>query len=90
MDLARCINFCLKGTFNRLIEAHLNNFDKIYSIELKLILLSHAAERFILEPIVDVIYVDSRIEIKKVTKESKQPALLWLEDHYSTGLSYAN
>lgn len=73
------------GTYyGDMIEAQLNYFDKIYSIELSPTLFSYAAERFRLKPNVEVIQGDSGIEIKKIMKDLKQPALFWLDGHYSS------
>jgi hypothetical protein len=74
------------GTYyGDMVEAQRNNFEKIYSIELSPILFSYVAERFKSKANIELIQGDSGIEIEKIMKRIRQPALFWLDGHYSAG-----
>jgi hypothetical protein len=74
------------GTYyGDMVEAQSKNFERIYSIELSPILFSYATERFKSKTNIELIQGDSGIEIEKIMKKIGQPALFWLDGHYSAG-----
>jgi len=74
------------GTYyGDMVEAMKNDFDKIYSIELSKELFNKAKKRFKGENKISLIHGDSATEIKKVVDSLKEPALFWLDGHYSGG-----
>lgn len=74
------------GTFmGDMVEAMKNSFDKVYSIELSEELFRKAKERFAGDRNVELIQGDSGKMIASVAKELAQPALFWLDGHYSAG-----
>jgi hypothetical protein len=74
------------GTFyGDMVEAMKDVFDRIYSIELSKELYEKAKERFIRVRHIEIIYGDSGIELKNIISKLDQPALFWLDGHYSAG-----
>ncbi len=74
------------GTLHgRMIEAMKDDFDRIYSIELSEELYKKAKDRFRKENSVELIHGDSGVELKHVIERLDQPALFWLDGHYSSG-----
>ena len=69
------------------VEAMKHRFDKIYSIELSEELFRRAKERFASEEHIKLIHGDSGKVLEVVTKELTQPALFWLDGHYSAGIT---
>ena len=63
------------------------DFDRIYSIELNQELVEKAKLRFKNESHIELIHGDSGIELKKLIAKINQPALFWLDGHYSAGIT---
>jgi hypothetical protein len=68
-----------------MVEALKIDFDRIYSIELSPELHARAKERFRLDPHISILHGDSAKELGAVLAELQQPALFWLDGHYSSG-----
>ncbi len=62
-------------------------FEKVYSVELSKELANLARERFANEPKVKIINSDSSNAIKSFLKDLTEPAVFWLDAHYSTGIT---
>lgn len=60
-------------------------FDKIYSIELSDALFEQARRRFARDATVELIHGDSGRELGALLERIAQPALFWLDGHYSAG-----
>jgi hypothetical protein len=78
--------FVETGTYRgNMVSALRYDFDQLYTIELDQKLYDAAKKRF-----TDVLHVqlfqgDSGVELEKVLKLFKDPALFWLDAHYSAG-----
>lgn len=76
------------GTFwGDMIEATRENFDKLITIELSKKFHKLALKRFKNDKKVEFIWGDSGVEIEKVLKKLNQPALFWLDGHFSAGMT---
>ncbi len=76
------------GTYyGDMVEAMKIYFDKIYSIELSKELHQQARARFGGESKIELIQGDSGIELANVIERIDQPALFWLDGHYSGGVT---
>lgn len=76
------------GTYlGDMVEAMKSNFDKIYSIELSDELHQKAKTRFKGNNTIELIQGDSGVELKKLINKLDQPALFWLDGHYSAGVT---
>ena len=76
------------GTYlGDMIQAMRPHFDQIYSIELSDALFEKARQRFESAKNVNLVHGDSGIQLPNVLKELKQPALFWLDGHYSEGFT---
>jgi hypothetical protein len=74
------------GTYyGDMVEAMKCIFDHIYSIELGDDLYRRAKERFKRQKHVEIIHGDSGKELGNVMSKIHQPALFWLDGHYSAG-----
>jgi len=74
------------GTYQgEMVEAMKNQFDKIYTIELRKELYASAKRKFHGDDHIQVIHGDSAVELGKLIKKIKQPSLFWLDGHYSRG-----
>ena len=74
------------GTYHGdMIEAMKDTFDHLYSIELSHELYQRAAARFRKAGHIELIQGDSGVEIGNIIKKIRQPALFWLDGHYSAG-----
>ena len=74
------------GTFyGDMVEAMRADFDRVYSIELSKELHQRATQRFSGVENVELIQGDSGTELGNVLKRIEQPALFWLDGHYSAG-----
>ncbi len=72
------------GTFmGDMILSQLNNFNKIYSIELSEKYWQDAKELFKNEPKVNLLKGDSGKKMHELIKELNEPAIFWLDGHYS-------
>lgn len=73
--------------FGDMVEAMKGSFGRIISIELSPTLAAKAARRFRASPHVQIRQGDSATELGRVMKEIQQPALFWLDGHYSAGVT---
>lgn len=78
--------FIETGTFQgEMVEAMRRRFKKIYSIELARSLYDKAREKFAKYPHINLLYGDSAVELPKILKDINEPAIFWLDAHYSGG-----
>lgn len=76
------------GTFlGDMVEAQRNNFRKIYSIELQHDLAEKAKARFMKMDHVKILQGDSSKLLREILDEVNEPAIFWLDAHYSGGLT---
>src|SRR5688572_1353363 len=76
------------GTFRGdMIEAQKSRFKKIISIELAAHLFEKAKKRFKNDQHVVLVHGDSGKVLSNVMKEVKEPAIFWLDGHYSAGVT---
>ncbi|MDB5193132.1 MAG: hypothetical protein JWQ96_2695 [Segetibacter sp.] len=76
------------GTFlGDMVFAMKDDFKKIISIELSNELYSKATQRFKNNKNIEILEGDSGELLKKVIDEIKEPALIWLDGHYSGGIT---
>lgn len=74
------------GTYyGDMVEAMKRRFSRIYSIELNRELCEKAAKRFQGDRHVKIIQGDSGVELGKLVGQLDQPALFYLDGHYSGG-----
>jgi len=74
------------GTYyGDMVEAMRGVFSHIYSIELSKELYEKARKRFKGEKYIELIWGDSGVEMEKIMGKLDQPALFWLDGHYSAG-----
>jgi len=74
------------GTYyGDMVEAMRGVFSHIYSIELSHELYEKAKKRFKGEKQIELIWGDSGVEMEKIMGKLDQPALFWLDGHYSAG-----
>jgi hypothetical protein len=78
--------FIETGTFNGdTVEAMKGTFEKIISIELSTTFFEKASERFKPDKHISIIQGDSGTVLGSIAGGLKQPALFWLDGHYSGG-----
>jgi len=78
--------FVETGTYlGDMVEAMKASFDKIYSIEISQDFFNRTKKRFKSEEKLKLIWGDSGKKLKNVCDEINQPALFWLDGHYSGG-----
>ncbi len=78
--------FVETGTYRGDMVAAMNSlFEKIYSIELSDKLFAEAQRRFKRDTHVELIHGDSGKELGRIMPRIHQPALFWLDGHYSAG-----
>lgn len=76
------------GTYlGDMIVAQRNNFEMLYSIELSPELHRRAVHRFRKNPRIRILQGDSGQVLPVLLKEITQPALFWLDGHYSAGIT---
>jgi len=76
------------GTFaGETINAVLGRFDRIYSIELDEGWYANAVKRFAERSDVRLLHGDSSVRLREVLAELHEPALFWLDAHYSGPLT---
>ncbi len=74
------------GTYlGNMIFAQRKNFRKIYSIELSLDFFEKAEKRFRRNKHIHILFGDSADVLPEVVKELDEPALFWLDGHFSGG-----
>lgn len=64
-----------------------NKFDEIYSIELDKILFEKAVNKFINYPHINILQGDSSEILPNILSKINEPALFWLDGHYSGGIT---
>ncbi len=80
--------FIESGTcYGDMVEAMKNHFSQIYSIELSNDLYIAAKGRFSAYDNIKILHGDSGIEIGNLLSSLDQPALFWLDGHYSGGIT---
>lgn len=76
------------GTYlGSMIEAQRAHFERIVSIELSKPLYERARRRFAPYPQVEIVQGDSAVVLEAVLAELRQPAVFWLDGHYSSGIT---
>jgi len=76
------------GTFlGEMLEAQSEHFDKLISIELNQDLYQAARSKFAAFPHIRLIQGDSGVKLGEGIRELKEPALFWLDAHYSAGIT---
>lgn len=76
------------GTFNgEMLERQRKHFKKLTSIELSDGLYQAASKRFESCPSIQLVHGDSGVKLAEVVKDLKEPALFWLDAHYSSGIT---
>lgn len=76
------------GTFlGDMIEGQRNNFKNIFSIELGNKLYKKAKKKFDNFSHIDILQGDSGEVLHKLVPNLKEPALFWLDGHYSGGVT---
>ncbi len=74
------------GTYyGDMVEAMRHRFDRIWSIEVSSELYEAARARFRGAKHIELIHGDSGQELQRVLAKVDQPALFWLDGHYSAG-----
>ena len=82
----RCATLVETGTFRGdMLLAMLHDFHTLYSIELHPKLHSRAQQLFLHQPKVRLLQGDSGQKIADVLKELNEPAVFWLDGHFSAG-----
>jgi hypothetical protein len=76
------------GTYRgEMLEAQREHFEKLISIELSEDLFRAARSRFAAFPHVQLVQGDSGIKLGEATRDLNEPALFWLDAHYSAGIT---
>lgn len=76
------------GTYyGEMVEAMKPYFDQIFSIELSKELYENAKKKFAGDERIEIIHGDSGIELGKLLGRIDDPALFWLDGHYSAGVT---
>ena len=70
-----------------MVEAQKSNFDKLFSIELGADLFKNAKKRFKDDKNVFLELGDSGKVLRKVLQQIDEPAIFWLDGHYSAGIT---
>lgn len=77
--------FIETGTlFGETIEAMVNDFKKLYSIELSQELFKKAQAKFLNQEKVTILQGDSGKVLKEILQQVNAPCLFWLDGHYSS------
>lgn len=83
-----CEVFVETGTFlGDMVEAQRRYFKMIYSIELGVRLYENAKNRFVKNKNVVIALGDSSNVLPKILTKIHQPAIFWLDGHYSEGIT---
>jgi len=76
------------GTYKgAMVEAQKKRFRKIFSVELGVDLFNKAVKRFYNDKNVTIVQGDSGKVLPKILSEINEPALFWLDGHYSAGIT---
>ena len=87
-QLYGCNTLVETGTYlGDMIEAQKNWFEKIISIELDVALFEKAVKRFKNDENVNIILGDSGKVLPEIMNDINEPAIFWLDGHYSLGIT---
>lgn len=76
------------GTYvGEMVEAQKARFKKIFSIELGVDLFNKARERFYKDKNVSIVQGDSGKMLPRILRAITEPAIFWLDGHYSEGVT---
>lgn len=76
------------GTYlGYMVSAQKKNFREIYSIELSDTLYERAVRKFKKYSHIHLLHGDSGEKLSLVTEKLKEPAIFWLDGHYSAGIT---
>jgi hypothetical protein len=76
------------GTYmGDMVDAQRKNFKQIFSIELSPELWNKAVERFKAAPRVTILQGDSGVVLHKIMPGMDNPAIFWLDGHFSAGVT---
>ena len=76
------------GTYlGDMVEAQKKNFNRVYSIELSTKLHKRALKRFSGQSNITLLQGDSGVQLKALIPQLKEPALFWLDGHFSGGIT---
>jgi len=80
--------FIETGTYTgAMVSAQLKNFKQIYSIELSETLFADAVKKFENDKNVSILHGDSGEILIDLIKQINEPAIFWLDGHYSAGIT---
>ncbi|NEU06810.1 hypothetical protein GZH53_00660 [Flavihumibacter sp. R14] len=80
--------FIETGTYlGEMVESQLENFRTIYSIELGELLFRNAQAKFEKYPHVEILHGDSGEVLIELCDSLNEPAIYWLDGHYSEGIT---
>jgi len=83
-----CSTFIETGTYlGDTVEAMKTKFKKVISIELGMDLYINAKERFLNDKNVEIFQGDSGKVLPQIVLGLKDPAIFWLDGHYSAGIT---
>jgi hypothetical protein len=83
-----CRTLVETGTYlGDMVYAQKNNFEKIISVELSVPLFEKVKKRFRNDPNVILMQGDSGKVMPDVMEKIEQPAIFWLDGHYSSGIT---
>jgi len=68
-----------------MVEAMRNEFARIFSVELSPEFHAGAARRFAGVPHIEIVLGDSALVLTEILQRVREPALFWLDGHYSGG-----
>lgn len=76
------------GTYlGDMVEVQKHVFEKVYSIELGVELYSNAVQKFEADKNVFILQGDSSVVLKELMPKILEPAIFWLDGHYSAGIT---
>lgn len=80
--------FVETGTYlGEMVEAVRTNFSEVYSIELSPDLAANARRKFGADPRVCIVEGDSGEALASILEKISEPALFWLDGHFSGGIT---
>jgi len=80
--------FIETGTYNgAMVKAQKKNFREIYSIELGLDLFDKAQKKFKRDKNITILQGDSGKVLPDILSKINEPAIFWLDGHYSAGVT---
>ena len=83
-----CSTFIETGTYlGDTVEAMKTKFKKVISIELGMDLYTNAKKRFLCDKNVEIFHGDSGKVLPQIVLGLKDPAIFWLDGHYSAGIT---